>query len=282
MGAESTAGSTLPDRVTEALEEYGRLLDEHGITWGEPEIHYVKFFARRRVLPTRLFDRFWGLVLKAVAESHPDEPHDRVAARLSEPDYDRVLRDTLDGELPEHLVAVRVEQDDVRLEGAPRTVLLPSEPSPNARRPGGGLPLVMLPGGEPRPARPGDGLAPAAPLPGRGEERISLLIDSSRDAPCLVSVDDAQRLLPRAAPGWPRWTRTAWSSSTASASAWTRCCGPSRRPRCAWWPGCPAGGAWWPATAAAGSRPTSRTATTTTAARTSTATTCAWRCPAWS
>ncbi|WP_240972293.1 CehA/McbA family metallohydrolase [Nonomuraea composti] len=196
MGAESTAGSTLPDRVTEALEEYGRLLDEHGITWGEPEIHYVKFFARRRVLPTRLFDRFWELVLKAVAESHPDEPHDRVAARLSEPDYDRVLRDTLDGELPGHLVAVRVEQDDVRLEGAPRTVLLPSEPSPAARRPGGGLPLVMLPGGERRPARPGDGLAPAAPLPGRGEERISLLIDSSRDAPCLVSVDDAQRLLP--------------------------------------------------------------------------------------
>ncbi|MCK2218871.1 CehA/McbA family metallohydrolase [Actinomadura sp. ATCC 31491] len=38
-------------------------------------------------------------------------------------------------------------------------------------------------------------LAPAAPLPGRGEERMSLLIDSGRDADCRVAVDDTERVL---------------------------------------------------------------------------------------
>jgi hypothetical protein len=123
-----SAESMLPERVAGALEEYGRLLDAHGITWGEPEIHYVKFFARRRVLPPALFDRFWQLVFRAVAESHPGEPLDQLAARLDEPDYDRVLRDTLDGELPGHLVALRVGPDGVVLEGAPKTVLLPAPP----------------------------------------------------------------------------------------------------------------------------------------------------------
>jgi hypothetical protein len=167
MGAEST----LPEKVAGALEEYGRLLEEHGITWGEPEIHYVKFFARRRVLPPALFDRFWQLVFSSVAESHPDEPRDQLAARLAEPDYDRVLRDTLDGELPGHLVALRVGRDGFVLEGAPKTVLLPAHP----------LRPLLLP--------------PAISLPGRGEERISLLIDSTRDDACLVSVDDDQRRL---------------------------------------------------------------------------------------
>ncbi|MGW4798908.1 CehA/McbA family metallohydrolase [Nonomuraea sp. NPDC004297] len=162
MGAESM----LPGRVTDALEEYGRLLDRHGITWGEPELHYVKFFARRRVLPPSLLDRFWQLVFEAVAESHPGEPRDQVAARLAEPDYDRVLRDTLDGELPGHLVAVRIEPSGVALKGAPRTVLLPLRPE---EQNGGGAP---------------------------GEERISLLFDSSRDEPCPVSVDDTRRTLP--------------------------------------------------------------------------------------
>ncbi|MBB6552566.1 CehA/McbA family metallohydrolase [Nonomuraea rubra] len=257
MGAESM----LPGRVTEALEEYGRLLDEHGITWGEPEIHYVKFFARRRVLPPRLFDRFWELVFEAVTESHPDEPRDQLAARLAEPDYDRVLRDTLDGELPGHLVAVRIEEESVTLEGAPRTVLLPPDPPATTDRPkdrprdhpkdrhpdrhperrhldqrhadrhgkGGrprDKPFVVLPGGtrasdngaaaaplpadpptrpeplpEPLPGplpEPPSSLPepPSSRLPGRGEERTSLLIDSRRDEPCLVSVDETQRLLP--------------------------------------------------------------------------------------
>ncbi|NUP23348.1 MAG: hypothetical protein HOZ81_46290, partial [Streptomyces sp.] len=108
----------LPETVAGALEEYGRLLAEHGITWGEPEIHYVKFFARRRVLPRALFDTFWRLAFEEVARRHPGEPLDRLATRLDEPDYDRVLRDALDGELPPHLVALRIGPDGIELQGA--------------------------------------------------------------------------------------------------------------------------------------------------------------------
>ncbi|MET8866330.1 CehA/McbA family metallohydrolase [Nonomuraea sp. NPDC004580] len=199
MGAESM----LPGSVTDELEEYGRLLDRHGITWGEPEIHYVKFFARRRVLPPALFDRFWSLVLQAVAADHPDEPHDRLAARLAEPDYDRVLRDTLDGELPGHLVAVRIKQGGVVLEGAPRTVLIGTPASLT----GGGkkdqvrghVPFVVEPGEAQAPEHGGSAVpwqeARTAGLPGRGGERISLLFDSKRDEPCQVTVDGTGRVL---------------------------------------------------------------------------------------
>ncbi|TMR11277.1 hypothetical protein ETD86_36220 [Nonomuraea turkmeniaca] len=177
-----SAEPMLPEKVAGALEEYGRLLGEHGITWGEPEIHYVKFFARRKVLPPALFDRFWKLVFKSVAERYPGEPADHVGARLSEADYDRVLRDTLDGVLPGHLVALRVRADGHTLEGTPRTVLVPLQPAGARRR--SRVPVQRV----------------APPLPGRGEERIPLLIDSSRDEPCLVSVDDTERLLgPRGA-----------------------------------------------------------------------------------
>ncbi|WP_433442456.1 CehA/McbA family metallohydrolase [Nonomuraea sp. CA-141351] len=135
------------------LPECGRLLTEHGMTWGELEIPYVRFFARRRVLPAALFDRFWELAVKAVAELHPGEPMHGIGACLAGPDYDRVLRDTLGGELPPHLAAVRVGPDEIRLEGAPR-----------------------------------------------GEERLSLLIDSRRDQACMVSVDDTRRRIdPRGA-----------------------------------------------------------------------------------
>ncbi|MER6580499.1 CehA/McbA family metallohydrolase [Nonomuraea sp. NPDC001023] len=161
MGAEPM----LPGTVAAALEEYGRLLAGHGITWGEPEIHYVKFFARRRVLPPSLFGTFWRLAFEEAARLHPGQPIDRLAAHLAEPDYDRVLRDTLAGELPQHLAALRVGPDGIELRGAPVTVLAPGEPPS-----------------------------------GRGAEKIFLLVDSSRDTPCPVSVDDARReLAPRGA-----------------------------------------------------------------------------------
>ncbi|MFG1695516.1 CehA/McbA family metallohydrolase [Nonomuraea sp. NPDC049309] len=227
MGADSM----LPGRVTDELEEYGRLLGRHGITWGEPEIHYVKFFARRKVLPPALFDRFWTLVHQAVADEHPDEPGDRLAARLAEPDYDRVLRDTLDGELPGHLVAVRIGPGAVSLEGAPRTVLVTAEDTAGRRAEAVGRRAEAVgqcaeavgrraeavgqcaeavgrraeAGGEPAEAAGRKGSAAPwpgarAPLPGRGVERISLLFDSRRDEPCTVSVDGAQRVLaPRGA-----------------------------------------------------------------------------------
>ncbi|MER6947641.1 CehA/McbA family metallohydrolase [Nonomuraea sp. NPDC000554] len=115
--------SMLPETVAEALHEYGRLLGEHGITWGEPEISYVKLFATRRVLPTALTDRFWRLVVERLTERHPGEPLDHLGTLLAEPDYDELLRDTLDGELPGHLAALRVTDTGAVLEGATHVVL---------------------------------------------------------------------------------------------------------------------------------------------------------------
>ncbi|NRQ33430.1 CehA/McbA family metallohydrolase [Nonomuraea sp. NN258] len=97
------------------------------------------------------------------------------------------------------------------LEGAPRTVLAPARtPHPSdavppegqggrvARR-DGGAPFVLLPGGGQAEGR-GTDQVPSVPLPGRGEERIPLLIDSRRDDGVRVGVDDEQRLLgPRGA-----------------------------------------------------------------------------------
>ncbi|MFI7464633.1 CehA/McbA family metallohydrolase [Nonomuraea sp. NPDC049646] len=176
----------LPETVAEALEEYGRLLAEHGITWGEPEIHYVKFFARRRVLPPSLFGAFWRLAFEEAARLHPGRPIDRLAAHLAEPDYDRVLRDALAGELPPHLTALRVGPDRIELRGAPITVLAPGEPHPGPRWTGA-VPVAD--------ARPATAVQAPPPPAGRGTEKIFLLVDSSRDTPCPVSVDDARREL---------------------------------------------------------------------------------------
>ncbi|MGW4410860.1 hypothetical protein ACWEJ6_42960 [Nonomuraea sp. NPDC004702] len=200
----------LPGTVAEALEEYGRLLAEHGITWGEPEIHYVKFFARRRVLPPSLFGTFWRLAFEEAARLHPGQPIDRLAAHLAEPDYDRVLRDALAGELPSHLTALRVGPDRIELRGAPITVLTPGEPhsgphsGAHSGPHSGPREVGAVPVADARPATAVE--APLSPS-GRGAEKIFLLVDSSRDTPCPVSVDDVRRELAPTGPGWSRPTR---------------------------------------------------------------------------
>ncbi|MFC7721281.1 hypothetical protein [Nonomuraea recticatena] len=109
----------LPESVAGALRDYGRLLDRHGITWGEPENHYVKLFGVRGVLPPQLLDRFWGLAFTRLADRHPGASVMELGARLGEPDYDELLRDTLEGRLPGSLAALRITDEGVRLEGAP-------------------------------------------------------------------------------------------------------------------------------------------------------------------
>ncbi|NUP68084.1 MAG: CehA/McbA family metallohydrolase [Nonomuraea sp.] len=134
---------------------------------------------------------------------------------MDEPDYDRVLRDALDGELPPHLVALRIGPDGIELQGAPRTVLLPAPEAGPGRT--GEIPIFPATGRTPpepqrerAPTEAGPGWAasnasassagpeagPAFSSPARGEEKIPLLVDSSRDTPCTVSVDDERRELP--------------------------------------------------------------------------------------
>lgn len=113
----------LPEPVAGALREYGGLLGEHGITWGEPEIHYVKLFARRRVLPPELQGRFWRVAFGRLAARYPGEPLEGLGARLAEPDYDEILRDTLEGELPAHAAALRLTPGGPVLDGTPHVIL---------------------------------------------------------------------------------------------------------------------------------------------------------------
>ncbi|MEW9552750.1 CehA/McbA family metallohydrolase [Nonomuraea sp. NPDC050783] len=140
-----SAEPVLPEEMAGALAEYGRLRGGNGVAGGEPGLHRAALFARREVLPPELADRFWRLALEAVARSgRPDGPAGRTGARPAGADYDVVLRDTLDGALPGHLLALRLRPDGSVVEGVPRTVLLPSQPARGTRRP----PLVVLQGGD--------------------------------------------------------------------------------------------------------------------------------------
>ncbi|OPG06394.1 hypothetical protein [Microbispora sp. GKU 823] len=99
----------MPPQVERALREYRALLSAHGITWGEPPLGYV------RMMP---FLRF------------PQE-----ADRMSiTPDLDAEFRDTLDGEVPRGLVALRLTMDGHRLkhrlEHGPARPLLSPGPVP--------------------------------------------------------------------------------------------------------------------------------------------------------
>ncbi|WP_219464072.1 CehA/McbA family metallohydrolase [Nonomuraea rhizosphaerae] len=173
MGQETT----LPGAVTGALEEYGQLLDEHGITWGEPEISYVKWFARRRVLPPALKRRFWELARRKLARSHPGEPLDLLLTRLAEPDYDVLLRDALGGEVPAHLVALRLTGSGPVVDCVPRAVLDRQE--------------------ERFPAMARSETETALPVK---EERFTMLVDSRWDATCTLAVDGAEHVVaPRGA-----------------------------------------------------------------------------------
>ncbi|MFI6502711.1 CehA/McbA family metallohydrolase [Nonomuraea typhae] len=150
----------LPEPVAGALREYCGLLGEHGITWGEPEIHYVRLFARRRVLPPHLMGRFWRVAFRRLAERHPGESLHDLGARLAEPDYDEVLRDTLRGDLPAHAAALRLDPGGHLLEGGPRVVL------------------------RAHPRRQADPV------------RIPLLVDSRRDEPATVRIGSLCRDIP--------------------------------------------------------------------------------------
>ncbi|MFG1961327.1 CehA/McbA family metallohydrolase [Nonomuraea sp. NPDC049028] len=190
MGAESG----LPESVTGALAEYGRLLGEHGITWGEPEIHYVKLFARRRVLPPAQMELFWRLAYGRLADRHPGETQDLLATRLAELDFDELLRDALDGELPAHLAVLRLTSGGAVLDCTPRALLdrVPhTVPDPTT-----GTQRDPTAGAQPDPATGG----PPDRADRTGPPRFAMLVDSRRDVASAVVVDGAERVVaPRGA-----------------------------------------------------------------------------------
>ncbi|GAA0410256.1 hypothetical protein Acor_35510 [Acrocarpospora corrugata] len=89
----------LPPVVARALGEYRTLLAEHGITWGEPPLGYVRMMS---------FLRF------------PDEAYEM----SKEPDLDRAFRDALRGRTtPDGLTVLRLTRTGLRLEARPLAVL---------------------------------------------------------------------------------------------------------------------------------------------------------------
>ncbi|MFC4530677.1 CehA/McbA family metallohydrolase [Sphaerisporangium dianthi] len=122
----------LPEAVAKALERYREALAEHGMSWGEPPIAYV-----RSMSPSRFVDdeAFFRAAAGRVRAEHPDSSDAEREILVRELDFDEVLRDALDEEPPEGLAVLRLTPSGHRLDGRPRIVLEPG---------GGALPLTLL------------------------------------------------------------------------------------------------------------------------------------------
>ncbi|WP_204059040.1 CehA/McbA family metallohydrolase [Microbispora corallina] len=143
----------VPPPVGRALRDYRALLAEHGPTWGEPPLGYVRMMSYLRF---------------------PD--HARRMAAGPDADLDAAFRDALGGEVPRGLAVLRLTPGGHRLDHGPALALL----SP-------------------------------------GRVALTLLADSSRDAPVEVVVDGVAHEVP---PGGARLLEaTTGSAVTAGGRA---------------------------------------------------------------
>ncbi|MBP2704062.1 CehA/McbA family metallohydrolase [Microbispora sp. RL4-1S] len=97
----------VPASVGRALRDYRELLSEHGITWGEPSLSYVRMMT---------FLRFPAVAGRMVPG----------------PDLDEAFRDALTGEPPHGLAVLRITPDGHRLRHGPARAILSPEPLPLA------------------------------------------------------------------------------------------------------------------------------------------------------
>ncbi|GII58839.1 hypothetical protein Pth03_72280 [Planotetraspora thailandica] len=98
-----------PPPVARALNEYRALLDEHGLTWGEPPISYVQLMT---------FLRF------------PEESRHMDASGELHGDLHEAFRAALAGELPQGLTALRLQETGHRLEHGPAQAVLSADALP--------------------------------------------------------------------------------------------------------------------------------------------------------
>ncbi|MFG2000771.1 CehA/McbA family metallohydrolase [Spirillospora sp. NPDC048911] len=112
---------TLPPEVKRALQEYRDLLAEHGPTWGEDPIMYV----RQMDVDAFMVDEslFWLTCVQRAAELHPGASDDELAARIAGLDFQRIIRDTLGGRVLDNLAALRVTPEGTRLDARAQAVL---------------------------------------------------------------------------------------------------------------------------------------------------------------
>ncbi|MET9068991.1 CehA/McbA family metallohydrolase [Streptosporangium sandarakinum] len=111
----------LPPAVARATEEYRRLLAEHGVTWGENPIFYVKSMATDAYLMGT--DTFWDVCHAMVAARHPDLSPQERRTRLVRLDMDEIVRNVLDGRVRDNLAALRLTPGGHTLEALPQAVL---------------------------------------------------------------------------------------------------------------------------------------------------------------
>ncbi|WP_067480675.1 CehA/McbA family metallohydrolase [Actinomadura hibisca] len=111
----------LPPSVRQALDDYRELLARHGPTWGEDPVPYV------RQIETSAFvldeHRFHLTCLQHVLDREPGATAERFDDLIRELDMHEVIRDALDGEVPDNVAALRVTPGGVSLEVGARAVL---------------------------------------------------------------------------------------------------------------------------------------------------------------
>ncbi|MFE3453285.1 CehA/McbA family metallohydrolase [Nonomuraea sp. NPDC059194] len=98
------------------MEEYRRLLEQHGITWGEELIPYVGEVGTSAYLMNG-YD-YWTACFRQLGGARRD-----MDARMGELDLDRVVRDALGGDVLDNLAALRLTPEGSRLEARTLAVL---------------------------------------------------------------------------------------------------------------------------------------------------------------
>ncbi|MGW4643806.1 CehA/McbA family metallohydrolase [Sphaerisporangium sp. NPDC004334] len=192
----------LPQVVAKALREYRDALAEHGITWGEPPIAYVRAMSPSRFVDDEAFSRAASDRVRAEC---PDATAAEQEALLRELDFDEVLRDALHGE-PLDGRPINGSLDEKPLDGKPLDGKpldgKPLDGKPLDGKPlGGDLPdglavLRLTHGGHRLDGRPRTVLEPGGrPLP------LALLIDNGRATEAEIRVGGRAH---RVAPGGAR------------------------------------------------------------------------------
>jgi hypothetical protein len=109
-----------PEPVARMLEDYRRLLAEHGLTWGDGPSVYVE---QMRTDPYIMGHDFWRAAFRQITKRHPEAAVTDYAALLLRLDPAEVVRDALGGDVPDNLAVLRLTPDGISLDARPRAVL---------------------------------------------------------------------------------------------------------------------------------------------------------------
>ncbi|MFD0855702.1 hypothetical protein ACFQ07_25900, partial [Actinomadura adrarensis] len=153
----------IPDKVRDALDRYRRLLDEHGPTWGEDPVAYVREMETNAYLMGA--HAFYIACMNLVAARNPDADDAEFEALMAQLEPAEIVREFLDGRVLDNLAALRLTPDGVRLDAHPQAVLVDETSGMNSH-------------------------------PSNAVFRTSLLLDSSRETATTVTVDGERLEIP--------------------------------------------------------------------------------------